>query len=127
MARYEHLPIYKKALDLTIYFEEIVRHFSRYHKYTLGTELREKSREIVGLIIKANSTVERLALLLELRERIEGLKVLVRICKEVKAFHNFNSFEYAITMLVDLSRQNEGWMRGQKKMIMGVAGISFQF
>ncbi|MBI4738701.1 four helix bundle protein [Candidatus Woesearchaeota archaeon] len=86
-------------MDLTIYFEEIVRHFSRYHKYTLGTELREKSREIVGLIIKANSTVERLALLLELRERLEGLKVLVRICKEVKAFHNFNSFEYAITML----------------------------
>ena len=77
MARYEHLPIYKKALDLTIYFEEIVRHFSRYHKYTLGTELREKSREIVGLIIKANSTVERLALLLELCERIEGLKVSI--------------------------------------------------
>ena len=53
MARYEHLPIYKKAMDLTIYFEKIVRNFSRYHKYTLGSELREKSREIVGLIIKA--------------------------------------------------------------------------
>ena len=57
MARYEHLPIYKKAMDLTIYFEKVVRNFSRYHKYTLGSELREKSREIVGLIIKANFTV----------------------------------------------------------------------
>ncbi|MFX0201172.1 MAG: hypothetical protein ACFFCW_34070 [Candidatus Hodarchaeota archaeon] len=37
MARYEHLPIYKKALDITIYFEKIHRNFSRYHKYTLGT------------------------------------------------------------------------------------------
>jgi hypothetical protein len=46
-------------MDLTIYFEKVVRNFSRYHKYTLGTELRAKSREIVGLIIKANSTVER--------------------------------------------------------------------
>lgn len=55
MARYEHLPIYKKAMDLTIYFETIVRNFSRYHKYTLGSELRVKSREIVALIIKANS------------------------------------------------------------------------
>ncbi|KAB2834422.1 MAG: hypothetical protein F9K48_06330 [Candidatus Brocadia sp.] len=70
-----------------IYFEETARHFRRYHKYTLGTKLREKSREIVGLIIKANST----------RERLEGLEVLVRICKEAKAFHNFNFFEYAIT------------------------------
>lgn len=72
MARYEHLPIYKKAMDLTIYLEKIVRGFSRYHKYTLGSELREKSREIVGVIIKANSTVERLPVLLGLREKLES-------------------------------------------------------
>jgi hypothetical protein len=29
MDRYEHLPIYK--YDLTIYFEKIVRNFTRYH------------------------------------------------------------------------------------------------
>jgi hypothetical protein len=48
VARYEHLPIYKKAMDLTIYVGKIVGNFSRYHKYTLGSELRAKSREIVG-------------------------------------------------------------------------------
>jgi hypothetical protein len=78
MAWYEHLPIYKKAMNLTIYFEKVVRSFSRYHKYTMGSELREKSREIVGLIIKANSTVERLPLLLDLRETLEELQVLLR-------------------------------------------------
>jgi hypothetical protein len=62
MARYEHLPIYKKAMDLTVYLEKIVRNFSRYHKYTLGSELRAKSREIVGVVIAANSRVEKLAL-----------------------------------------------------------------
>ena len=46
-------------MDLTIYFEKIVRNFTRYHKYTLGSELREKSREIVGLILKANSTCRK--------------------------------------------------------------------
>ncbi len=83
-------------MDLAIYFEEIVRNFSRYQKYTLGSELRDKSREIVGLIIKANSMAERLPLLLELRERLEGLKALIRICKEVKAFNNFNSFDIVL-------------------------------
>ena len=34
MARYEHLPIYKAALDLTVHFEKVVAGFSRYHKYT---------------------------------------------------------------------------------------------
>src|SRR4029434_1241046 len=47
-------------MDLTISFEKIVSNFTRYHQYTLGSELRKKSREIVGLIIKANSTVEKL-------------------------------------------------------------------
>jgi len=32
MAHYEHLPIYKSALDLCIYFEKIVRNFDRHHK-----------------------------------------------------------------------------------------------
>jgi hypothetical protein len=36
MARYEHLPIYKKTMDLTIYFEKVVRNFSRYHEYVLS-------------------------------------------------------------------------------------------
>jgi hypothetical protein len=45
-------------MDLTIYFEEIVRNFSSYHKYTPGSELREKSREFVGLLIKANKEVQ---------------------------------------------------------------------
>ena len=72
-------------MDLTIYFEKIVRNFSRYHKYTLGSELRDNSREVVGLIIKANSTAERISILFELRERLEGLQVLLRVGNEVRA------------------------------------------
>jgi hypothetical protein len=30
MARYEHLPIYKEAFDLALYFEKTVRGMSRY-------------------------------------------------------------------------------------------------
>ena len=32
MARYEHVPLYKTAMDLTVYLKQVVRHFSRYHK-----------------------------------------------------------------------------------------------
>jgi hypothetical protein len=34
MARYEHLPIYKKALDVAVHFEKVVAEFGRYHKPT---------------------------------------------------------------------------------------------
>ena len=46
MARYEHLPIYKKAFDLNLYFEQTVQQFSRYHKYTLGTERKVAVRYV---------------------------------------------------------------------------------
>ena len=114
MARYEHLPIYKKAMDLAIYLEKIVRNFSRYHKYTLGSELRQMSREVVGAIIAANSKVEKLPHLVDLREKLEGLQVLLRIAKEIRAFASFDSYAYASNLVVDLSRQNEGWIRSQK-------------
>ncbi|MBW2664318.1 MAG: four helix bundle protein [Deltaproteobacteria bacterium] len=102
-------------MDLTIYFENIARDFSRYHKYTLGTELREESREILELIIKANSTRQRLPLLLELRDSLEGLKVVIRICKEVKAFHRFNSFVHAS----DLVQTERGMREESEKGLEG--------
>lgn len=55
MARYEHLPIYKQAMDVAIHFEKVASGFSRYHKYTLGIGLRNANREIVSLIVQANS------------------------------------------------------------------------
>ena len=59
MARYDYLPIYKKAFDLALYFETIVKNFSRYNKYTIGTDLRNKSREICVCIAKANSLTNK--------------------------------------------------------------------
>ena len=59
MARYEHLPLYKTAMELTVYIETVVRTFSRYHKYTLGTDLRQQSRALVTMIIRANSRGEK--------------------------------------------------------------------
>ena len=54
MARYEHLPIYKQALDVAVHFEKVVAGFSRYHKYTLGTELRNASRAVLSQIAAVN-------------------------------------------------------------------------
>ena len=71
MARYEHLPIYRDALNLAVHFEKIVAGFSRYHKYTLGTEMRNASRQAVKLVIHANNQTDKLQALQELREHLE--------------------------------------------------------
>jgi len=113
MARYEHLPLYKTAMELTVYIETVVRSFSRYHKYTLGTDLREQSRGLVTMIIRANSRRQKLPVLVDLRERVEALQVLLRICKEVKAFTTVKAYAQAAQLAVALGRQNEGWIKSQ--------------
>lgn len=100
MARYEHLPIYKTAMDLTVYLEQVVRNFSRYHKYTLGSDLRQQSRELVTVIIRANSRREKLPVLYELRERLEALLVLLRIGKEVRAFQSAAAYGHDAELAV---------------------------
>ena len=40
MAQYEHLPIYKSAMDVAVYFEKTVKNFSRYHKLNLSSNKR---------------------------------------------------------------------------------------
>jgi len=111
LAQYEHLPIYKASFDLLVYFEKIVKNFSRYNKYTHGKALREISRKILMLIVRANNTYNKRPVLEEVRIKAEELKVSIRVCKEVKAFPNFNSFETAINMVVEIAKQNEGWMK----------------
>lgn len=115
MARYEHLPIYKKAMDVAVHFEKVAAGFSRYHKYTLGTDLRNTSREILGKIVQANSTRVKLPRLLELRNRLEELLILIRLCKEVKAFKSFKAYQFAVEEVASIGRQNEGWIRSVRK------------
>ncbi len=121
MARYEHLPIYKKAMDLAVYIENAVRGFSRYHKYSIGADLRHLSRKVVTLIISANSREDMLVELLTLRDRIEELKVVINICKEVKAFRSFTAFQTAAEAAVDLGRQSEGWIKSARQRSRTIA------
>ena len=93
VAQAEHLAIYKSSYDLCLYLEQVVRNFSRYHKYSLGAELRDGARRVLKGVVRANSRRDKEPELLRLREEVEELKVLLRLCQDVKAFPNLNSFD----------------------------------
>lgn len=86
MVRYEHLPIYRAAFDLACTWKKLVRHFSRYHKYTLPEEPRKCGRRVIELVIEVNGCRDREPILLQLRRDLERLKVLVRLWHELGWF-----------------------------------------
>ena len=49
------------------------------------------------------------------QERLDELKVLIRIANESHAFKGFKSFQHAIEGTVSVSKQNEGWIRSLPK------------
>ena len=113
MSFYENLIVYKKALELAVYFERTVRGFERYHKYTIGADLKNISRRILVLIAKANTKQFRKDCLTEALDKLEELKIIIHLCQEVKVFHSFKSFEFATKSVIEISKQCEGWMRSQ--------------
>ena len=116
MAQTEHLPIFKASYDLCLHLEQVVAKFARTHRYTLGAELREGARRVLRLVVRANARRDKAPVLLEVREAVEELKVLCRLGHDVKAFGSFNAFEHAITQVVAIAKQNEGWLRQQESM-----------
>lgn len=92
-----------------------MRNFSRYQKYSIGQDLRDGARRALRLVVRANSRRDRVPVLLELREELEELKVLLRLGHDVKGFSNFNSFEYAITRVTEIAKQNDGWLKSQSR------------
>lgn len=90
MARYQHLPIWRDANRLLPVVEQAVRSFPRYHKYTLGSDLRNQAMAICRLIIRANAAWEQRAKYIgKFVLAIEDMKVLIQLAKELKAFASF--------------------------------------
>ena len=73
--------------------------------------MRDTTRSILKMIVRANSTWEKRPVLEEIRTQLEELMILVRVAQEVKAFENLNSYQYSAGEIVEISRQNEGWLR----------------
>ena len=51
--RYQQLPLWRDANRLLLEVEQAVRGFLRYHKYTLGAELRRLSLNVCRLVARA--------------------------------------------------------------------------
>ena len=111
----ENLPIFKSAMGLAVYTETIVKGFEKYHKYTMGVELRQKSKEILLLINRVNLSEDKVEALIQLRDHCEDMKMLIQLSKELKVFRSFKQFEYSSLLTVSLCKQAQAWLSSQKR------------
>ncbi len=85
MAKYDQLPIYKKALELIVFLENAVRGFSRFHKCSIGERMRQTSWDVITLVVRANNTsvAARRPILVALRDKVEDVNIALVVAKEL--------------------------------------------
>ena len=105
-------PIWRDAQRLLVLVEEAVRRFPRYHKYTLGSDLRRQALHICRLVNRAwRDQQGRLRHIEHLVMAVDEFKLLLQVGKEVRAFAGFGQFQQLVELAVALGRQSGGWRR----------------
>ncbi len=133
-----HLPpIYRDCRRLLVHTEEVVRRFSRYHKYTVGTDLRQQAMALmrgvhVAVYDKANQSRHVQALVW----RVDDYKLTLQLAIEVGAFVHgkvgqpkntspgFSAFETAAQLAAQIGKQCGGWHASTQRAQAAGTGAS---
>lgn len=124
---HESPAIVKLAERVLVEMEQVVRGFARYHKYTIGTDLRTSTATVARLAHRAwRDHKRRPDWISRLNFAIDDLKLSLQVAKRIQAFRNFAQFEAIIRLVSDLGRQCGGWQRKHPKSQNDQAGTPGQ-
>lgn len=106
----KNFPIWRDAEQLVLCIEQAVRQFARYHKYTLGSELRQLASAVLSNVTHAiNQPARRQQWVGRLVLVIEELKLKIQLGKSLQAFASFKVFEQLARLAVGVARQATAW------------------
>ncbi|MBU1102925.1 four helix bundle protein [Patescibacteria group bacterium] len=109
MATYDHLPVYKTSYDLILELFQTANSFSRDYRFTIGEKIKNETMEMIICIYRANkSFVERGKHIGEAREKVETIRFLLRVLKDLKQL-GFKKFVYLNEKVESVSKQLSLW------------------
>jgi len=112
MGMYDELPVYKAGYDLLLEIFQFVRNFSKEFKYTVGDNMKTEGVELIKLIYQANSTRDKLEIIRQARERIETIRLYLRLMKDLRQI-NIPKFVSINEKIENVSKQLAGWQKSQ--------------
>lgn len=109
---YDELPVYKAGYDLLLEIFKFVRNFSKEFKYTVGDHMKEEGVQLIKLIYQANATRDKLEIIRQARERIETIRLYLRLMKDLRQI-NIPKFVSINEKIENVSKQLAGWQKSQ--------------
>lgn len=84
MKLHSDLPVYKSSYDLLLEIFQFTKEFTKEYKYTVGESLKKETIDLLILIFRVNTRNDKEVVLQEARERIEVIRLLIRLMKDLK-------------------------------------------
>jgi hypothetical protein len=107
-------PIVKTAERLLFEVEQAVSRFTRFHKYSTGSTLREQAMAVTQLTHRAWRDRKRQAQWMDdLVMALDDLRITMQLGSRLKAFRSFGQFEQLARTASELGRQLGGWRKQQ--------------
>ena len=110
MALYRDLPVYKSTYDLLLAIFRFTRDFAKEYKYTVGDSLKKETIELLTLIYRANVKRDKQEVLQEARERIEVIRLFIRLMKDMQQI-SLKQFVQINEVVENVSKQLSGWQK----------------
>ena len=85
MATYDNLPVYKTSYDMLLKLFKKANHLSRHSRFTIGEQIKNATNDMMMCLYRANKSFEkRKGRIGEAREKVETIRVMLRILKDLK-------------------------------------------
>lgn len=105
-------PVYRDIKRLLVMVENAVQGFSRYHRYTLGTDLRQQALKLMRLVHRAWRDQANVRKHLQsLVWALDDFRLSLQLAKELHAFPSFALFEQLARLGDQVGRQCGGWLK----------------
>lgn len=104
-------PIQRTAELFCLTLEQLVARFPRYHKYTLGSELRKNAIKLMQCIQRALHRRNKRRALQALLEYLEDLQWQLLLAKRLGCIANKTEFSLLAEQLASLTKQGGGWYK----------------
>ena len=104
--------IAKEAARVRAVLEVSVHSFARKDRYSTGTDLRNRARDVARITILAwREKHRRLLRVRELSIAIDGLKLDMQLAKDIAAFRSDDEFAMVGRLITDLGKRCGGWLK----------------
>lgn len=114
LALFSDLPVYKATYDLLLAVFNFTKDFSREYKYTVGESLKKETIELLTLIYRANVRRDKSDVLQEARERIEVIRLFIRLMKDMHQI-GLKQFVQINKSVENVSKQLAGWQKAMQR------------